>query len=294
MIRLAHVSDIHVTTDNLEWKREDWFNKRLAAWINYRWLGREKLFRHADAIVRRLLLENDERGVQHIVFSGDATALGFESELRKAADLLQIDRRPGLATPGNHDYCTPPAARSGLFEKYFTPWLQGERLGSDIYPFAQRVGDVWLVVVNSATGNRLFYDAGGAVGTQQLVRLRDLLARLDGGPRILVTHYPIAIKTGKKETWGRGLRDLSDVVQVAAAGGVSLWLHGHRHGSYFLERPLDAPFPAICAGSATQAGAWCYGEYTIEGSQLHAIRRDYNLEKGAFEDKEEFTLELKK
>ena len=103
MIRLAHVSDIHLTTDNLEWQREDWFNKRMAAWINFRWLGREKLFRHADAIIRRLLLEIDERGPHHIVFSGDATALGFESELRKAAELLEIDRRPGLATPGNHD-----------------------------------------------------------------------------------------------------------------------------------------------------------------------------------------------
>ena len=42
-------------------------------------------------------------GVEHILFSGDATALGFESEMRLAAELLEVDRRPGLAVPGNHD-----------------------------------------------------------------------------------------------------------------------------------------------------------------------------------------------
>jgi 3',5'-cyclic AMP phosphodiesterase CpdA len=292
MIRLAHVSDIHVTTEKLDWKREDWFNKRLAAWMNLRWFGRGKLFRHADEILGRMMREFTERGVDHVVFSGDATALGFESELRKAVGLLEVHKRPGVATPGNHDYCTRPAARSGQFEKYFAPWLEGERIGAAIYPFAQRVGHVWLISVNSATGNRLFYDAGGAVGEEQLARLRDLLVRIEGGPRILVTHYPIALHSGKKEPRVRGLRDLADVVDVAAQGGVRLWLHGHRHGSYFLDSPLGAPFAAICAGSATQRDLWSYGEYTIEDEKMRAVRRGYNLEKGVFEDREEFTLRL--
>jgi len=292
MIRLAHLSDIHLTTERYQWTRRDWFNKRLAAWMNLRFLGRGKLFRHADQVLSQLMKEIQERGVHHIVFSGDATALGFESELAKAADLLEVTKRSGIATPGNHDYCTRPAARSGLFERYFEPWLQGERIGDATYPFAQKVGSVWLVSVNSATGNRLYWDAGGAVGVEQLARLRELLARLEPGPRILVTHYPIALKGGQKELPVRGLRDLDSVVEAAAAGGVSLWLHGHRHGSYFLEKPRFSPFPAICAGSATQFDAWSYGEYTVDGNQLHALRRGYNPTINAFEDREEFTLQL--
>lgn len=292
MIRLAHLSDIHLTADKLDWKREDWLNKRFAAWINLRWLGRGKLFREADQILGQLMKEIHERGVHHVVFSGDATALGFEAELRKAAEVLRVGQVPGLAVPGNHDYCTRPAALSGLFERYFEPWLAGERVGQSVYPFAQRIGHVWLIAVNSATGNRLFWDAGGAVGVEQLQRLRELLARLEGGPRILVTHYPIALKSGKKELIGRGLRDLGDVVEAAAQGGVNLWLHGHRHGYYFLERPAYAPFPAICAGSATQRDAWSYGEYTIEGDTLSAVRRAYNQDSGTFEDGESFTLRL--
>lgn len=292
MIRLAHVSDIHITTDSYEWKREDWFNKRLAAWFNLRWLGRGKLFRHADVVMKQMMKEIADRGVHHVVFSGDATALGFESEVKKAAELLEVSKHAGMATPGNHDYCTRPAAMSGLFEKYFDPWLQGERIGSAIYPFAQRVGPVWLISVNSATGNRLFWDAGGAVSEEQLARFRELLVRLDKAPRILVTHFPIALKGGQAELPARGLRNLSSVVEAAAQGGVSLWLHGHRHGSYFLEKPKFSPFPAICAGSATQFDAWSYGEYTINGVDLHAVRRGYNPEKNTFEDREEFRLKL--
>ena len=67
-----------------------------------------------------------------VVFSGDATALGFEAEFVRAAALLGVagpDRLSGLAVPGNHDYYTPGVEASGLFERYFAPWQTGERVG---------------------------------------------------------------------------------------------------------------------------------------------------------------------
>src|SRR5205085_818761 len=112
------------------------------------------------------------------------------------------------------------------------------------------------VGVNSATANRWAWDARGAVGQDQLDRLRLLLARLDGGPRILVTHYPIAQASGRRERRVRLLRDLDDLVGVATAGGIGLWLHGHRHDAYHHSAAETAPFPVICAGSATQTGQW--------------------------------------
>src|SRR4029077_5906806 len=127
-----------------------------------------------------------------VVFSGDATALGYETEFRRAADLLGLthaDVLPGLAVPGNHDYYTRAVQASGLFERFFAPWQQGLRVDHAVYPFAQQIGPLWLVGVNSCTGNRWPWDAGGSVGPDQLKRLEQLLARLDSGPRILVTHY---------------------------------------------------------------------------------------------------------
>jgi len=296
MIRLAHFSDIHITAPHLDWKLGDWFNKRYAAWVNFRWLGRRHRFGRADEVLTRLVAEIAERRPDHIIFSGDATALGFESEFRRAAEMLRVgdaSMPPGLAVPGNHDYCTRQAAASGLFERYFAPWQTGTRLDGELYPFAQRVGHLTLVAVNSCTGNRWPMDASGAVGPRQCDRLRQLLAKLEPGPRILVTHYPICLANGRPESRVHGLRDLAELVKVAAEGGVHLWLHGHRHHAYcFQETPL-APFPVICCGSATQNGLWSYGDYTVEDWQWRVRQRIFDPDAGTFRDGPTVELRLR-
>ncbi len=294
-VRLAHLSDIHITAARLGWRRPDWFTKRLPGWINYRWLGRRRRFRRADEVLTTAIAEVRQRRPDHLIFSGDATALGFEEEFARAANLLGVQDSslpPALAVPGNHDYYTRGVAASGLFERYFAPWQAGERIGDAVYPFAQRVGPVWLIGINSCTGNRWFWDAAGSVGPEQLNRLEKLLERLAPGPRILVTHYPVCRAGGAPEDPIHRLRDRAQVVATAARGAVSLWLHGHRHGPYYLSDPRVAPFPLICAGSATQSGLWTYNEYTITGRRFLVSRRSYSLVEDRFQESECFEVEL--
>jgi 3',5'-cyclic AMP phosphodiesterase CpdA len=294
-VHLAHFSDIHVTCRPLGWQMEDWFNKRLPAWMNLRLLGRAYRFRRAEEVVKALTAEFKQRRPNHLIFSGDATALGFESEVKHAAGLLGLhngDVPPGMAVPGNHDYCTPTAAEGGGFEKHFARWQFGERVDDSVYPFAQRVGPVWLVAANTSTANRLPWDAGGAIDALQLNRLARLLARLPGGPRILVTHYPVCLKSGKPESRSHGLRNVEELVRVAEAGKIRLWLHGHRHGPYRHECTALSSFPVICAGSATQCGLWSYGEYRILDGVLEGVWRVYDPLTGAFCDGESFELRL--
>ena len=47
------------------------------------------------------------------------------------------------------------SARARLFEDAFAPWQQGQRVGSGHYPFARKVGHVWLIALNSAKPNFL-------------------------------------------------------------------------------------------------------------------------------------------
>jgi 3',5'-cyclic AMP phosphodiesterase CpdA len=298
MIRLAHLSDVHITASPLGWQLGDWFTKRYLGWFNFRWLGRSFRFRRAEEVLGILMADLRRRSVDQIVFSGDATALGFEAEFRRATKLLGIADAgglPGLAVPGNHDYYTRTVEASGLFERYFAPWQKGIRVDQAVYPFAQRVGPLWLVGVNSCTGNRWPWDAGGSVGHPQLKRLEQLLARiaqLEPGPRILVTHYPVLVASGKPERRSHGLRDLNDLVAVAVQGGVSLWLHGHRHGAFYHVRAGETTFPVVCAGSATQNGLWSYGEYTIEGRHFRAVRRLFDPQEQRFQDTNSFALEV--
>jgi hypothetical protein len=221
--------------------------------------------------------------------------LGFEAEFARAAQLMAVNDPAlphGMAVPGTHDYYTRGVAASGLFERYFAPWQHGERLNGSVYPFAQRVGPVWLIGVNSCTGNRWFWDAAGSVGAEQLDRLKQLLARLEPGPRILVTHYPVRLADGSAEGAIHRLRDLNELMHVAREGKISLWLHGHRHHAYHLADAPIAPFPIICVGSATQTGLWSYAEYTINGFRLEARRRVFSLSERRFQDSETFDLLL--
>ncbi len=291
MVRLAHLSDIHITAA-ASWRREDWLNKRFAAWVNLRILGRGYRFRHNEEVLLALGRDLEQRRPDHVVFSGDATVMGFPEELARAAKLLRVEQRTGLAVPGNHDYCTPSAMRSGEFERCFAPWQMGLRIGDSVYPFAQRVGDVWLIAVNSATANRWAWDASGAVGPEQLDRLDQLFDRLHGGRRILVTHYPIVRRSGRLEPTVRQLRDLKELIRRAERGGVFLWLHGHNHQPYHHVSSNEAPFPIICAGSATQTGHWSYGEYVLEPQRLRGWRRVYDPQTDCFREGESLELTL--
>jgi 3',5'-cyclic AMP phosphodiesterase CpdA len=294
-LRLIHLSDIHVTARPLGWAPRDLLSKRVTGWINLRFLGRGKRFHRAEEVLAVLAAELRAQRPDHVIFSGDATALGFEAELERASRLLGLhdaDALPGLAVPGNHDYYVPSAVASGAFERYFAAWQRGVRVDDSVYPFAQRVGPLWLIGVNSSTPNRGIFDASGGVGRDQLDRLERLLGRLDDGPRILVTHYPVCLDSGLPENRLHFLRDLADLVDVAARGSVKLWLHGHRHNAYRVEQPCQAPFPVVCAGSATQTGQWSYVVYTLEEGKLRLQRRVFSSAEGQFRDAESAVLPL--
>jgi 3',5'-cyclic AMP phosphodiesterase CpdA len=295
MIRLVHFSDVHLTAKPLGWRPSDFFTKRLPGWINLKWLGRGHRFQHSEEVLRALATEVRSHPPDRIIFSGDATALGFETELAKTTAILGLNQDnclPGLAVPGNHDYYTPAVAGSGLFERHFAPWQHGERLDGAIYPFAQRVGSAWLIGVNSCTGNRWFWDAAGSVDPGQLERLARLLDDLQPGPRILVTHYPVCLANGKPERRNHGLRNLAELLEVAKRGRVCLWLHGHKHRPYFLTDAAQVGIPVICTGSATQTGMWSYHEYTIEDGRLQAIRRTFDPQARSFHEVKSFAIPL--
>ncbi|MEI7687682.1 MAG: metallophosphoesterase, partial [Planctomycetota bacterium] len=144
MVRVAHVSDVHITASPLGLALRDFLSKRFGTLVNLR-LHRGKNFRLADEVALAFERDCRQRGVDSVIFSGDATNFGLPSEMARAAEILGVGRMPGLAVPGNHDYLVKAAERSGAFERCFAPWQQGERLDGQIYPFAQKVGEVWFI-----------------------------------------------------------------------------------------------------------------------------------------------------
>lgn len=292
-LRVAHFSDLHVSTPTIRLSATDWMGKRSAGWLNSAF-GRGKTFREAPGITHALANDLRARQPDLTIFSGDATVLGMADEyaavrlaLEPALDLT------GIAVPGNHDHYTYQTVRRKLFETTFAYWLDGERVGGHSYPFARKVGDYWFVAVNSSVPNVVLFDSRGGVGKAQRARLEELLARLPPGPRIMVTHYPLVLANGRSEKHWRRMRDAKKVRAVAVAGGVSLWLHGHRHSTYHRPAEKRRPFPTICPGSVTQAHRWTYHEYVFTGPNVDLLRRVWTPEEGRFTDGERFTLTMR-
>lgn len=295
MVRLCHFSDIHLTARPLGWTARDLFGKRTTGWFNLTALGRGRKFQHAPTVAEALRRDLATRGYDHLVFSGDATMMGFDSEMRLAVEALGVGDEalpPGIAVPGNHDLYVHRAARRRTFEAAFASWQQGQRVGDAHYPFARKVGHVWLIAVNSARPNFWPWDASGRVGSEQLARLRELTSALDPGPRVVVSHYPILAADRKPEPRHHRLRDWDAARDAAAACGVNLWLHGHRHGWYVLPAGENLPFAGVCVGSSTQSRRWGYHEYAIDGWKLSGVRRVFDPAAGAFADADTFALDL--
>ena len=209
-VRLAHFSDIHLTSRRLGWTVRDVFGKRTTGWVNVNLLGRGGRFRHAPSVVDVLRRDLATRRLDHLVFSGDATMLGFDTEMAAAAMALGVGDAalpPAIAVPGNHDVYVSADGAARRVRGRVRSWQEGQRVGSAIYPFAQKVGHVWLIGLNSAKSNFWMWDATGKVGEKQLGRFRELCAGLGEGPRIVVSHYPILTKKRIPEPRFHRLRD---------------------------------------------------------------------------------------
>lgn len=294
-IRLAHISDLHVPVKRLGWGMRDLFTKRTTGWINVRLLGRGRRFQHAREVLQILHRALIERQVGHVLFSGDASMMGFPKEFEDVATLLGLHQEgelPGLAVPGNHDYYVGRSQKSNSFERAFEPWQRGVRVDeSHVYPFAQQIAGVWFVAVNSARSNLWVWDARGGVGRSQRERLVELIRSLSPGRRVLVTHYPLLLANGKPESRWRRMRDWKEMRTLAMDAGISLWLHGHRHHSYILPAE-NLPFPCICVGSSTQTNRWSYNEYHFEGDLLHVQPRRFDPIRNEFVDGTPTTVSL--
>lgn len=290
-LRIAHFSDLHLTARPLKLGRLDWFGKRATGWFNAK-LGRGRLFLDASTIAATMAADIRSRHYDHVIFSGDATTIGLRIEFDEVERVLRLNDPwpPALAVPGNHDYYIRRAVKSGDFERVFAIWQQGERVDQHTYPYAQKVGPIWLVAVNSAQANLFVWDSRGRVGRHQLNRLAQLLRRLPPGPRIMVTHYPLCLESGGREHLWRRLRDARRLRELARDAAVKLWLHGHRHVNYYRPADPSLPFPIVCAGSATQFGRWSYNEYTFVDGQMHGRRRVWSPEKATFVDGDGFSL----
>ncbi len=259
-IRLAHLSDVHVQLDTSGMPLRRLGFRRLCAQFELRLLGRAARYSGAEERLHALALEA-AKSADHVILTGDLTALAFTEEFEGAAEALApLLASPGRFSliPGNHDRYTARAASERRFERIFGHLLKSDLpkyTGPQGYPFVRFAGEELAIVGLDST--RLAPCPGvavGRVGERQLAALRALLddpALSRRALAIMVHHGPLH-EDGRPDRRTHGLLDGAELMALLAGRPCTLH-HGHIHHRYW--HPATPGRPNIfCAGSSTMAG----------------------------------------
>jgi 3',5'-cyclic AMP phosphodiesterase CpdA len=196
MIRLAHISDVHIgplppiNPVNLTSKRLVGYNS---------WIFRRRGI-HDPAITAALLKDIREAAPDHLINTGDLVNIALQREFINGASWLQHAGPPDWMSfvPGNHDaYVSMQWEQGmGLWGDYMTgdlavPGARPTETVSMPMPYVRQRRNVALIGVSSAVPTRPGR-ATGVLGAAQLEALASTLRNLRsrGFFRLLMIHHP--------------------------------------------------------------------------------------------------------
>lgn len=249
MITLAHISDVHLAPLPPV-RAKDLFNKRITGFLNWK-LKRQKTL--AGEGLTMLVRHMREQNPGFVAVTGDLMNLSLDAEINTAFNWLQTVGEPEhvAVSPGNHDAYVP-----GQLEKALERWgdyVLGETVDENQFPFVRRIGEVAVIVCNSAVPT-LPSMASGYFDRGQEERLRRCLKLLgDAGYfRVIMIHHPPNQEARHYRLGLYGARDFRRAVREA---GAELVLHGHSHKSTIYAIPgkdHDVPVVGVAAAGTAQ------------------------------------------
>ena len=234
MIRVAHVSDLHVLSRTGRRWRQIVFNKRITGYAN--------LMLHRGRVHRRAHLEKvlaaAAAAAEVLVVTGDITNLALEHEYQEAAALLGMAaaRTEVSVVPGNHDIYLPSLASEGRFAHHFHPFLGSDlpELACDVpagrFPTVRLRQGVAIIGLSSGVPRPPFVSAG-RLGGAQLRALQAVLAHPEVRRRcpVVLVHHPPADGQPCLLRLRDGLVDLPALQRVLQPVERGVLLFGHIH-----------------------------------------------------------------
>ncbi|MEI8145297.1 MAG: metallophosphoesterase [Alphaproteobacteria bacterium] len=250
MIRLAHLSDLHIGPLPQPRLRE-LAGKRATGYLNW---TKGRAHHHRMDILSAVLADIASAHVDHVAVTGDLINIGLEAEYAPGRAMLERVGEPDHVSfvPGNHDAYIRATAPHIL--SAWGPYLTGDhepkpRNLSEAFPYVRRRGSVALIGVNSGVPKPPFL-ATGTVGRKQRVMLGETLAGLsaEGLARVVMIHHP-PFDIGPQKR----LTDYASVAHVLRDSGCDLVLHGHTHKGTV--KVLEGPHGAIPVVGVPSASA---------------------------------------
>ena len=276
-LRVLHFSDIHVGVQvrHMAWKK--WFSKRAIGAINLL-RGRAKYFDEAQEKIEALIRFKEENNIDLVIHTGDYTALGLESELKLAKQLVSPLMTPPqryVTVPGNHDIYVHEANSHYRFSEQFCSVLQNdlpEYCRGGHWPLIRLVGDDMAVIaLNSARPNPWPWRSNGIIHQVQLDALEEILqdTRIKDRYIFVMTHYAPRLGNGKPDSKLHGLINAKNFLEKCKNISSGAILCGHVHKTYHV-KVEELNVDIYCAGSATMEGHEGFWIYEVEERKLKA------------------------
>lgn len=287
-MRLIHFSDVHVREafPLRALPRFGW--RRAAALFELEVCGRGQQFGDSLDTLRRLTAAMVALRPDHVLFSGDFTALATPREFawaKEALGPLVSDRRRFSAVPGNHDRYTRGSVRAHRFERFFGHLLESdlpELQGARGFPFVHLVGDRLAVIGLDTT--RLAPLPGLAFGQLDgeqrylLAQILDAEAVRERAVALLMHHAPLGAR-GRCDTPTHGLFGAGDLLRALARRPRTSLHFGHIHQRYWL--PASAVRPHLFnAGAGTLRRAPGFWVIDLDAQGQIASAREECLAEG--------------
>lgn len=256
MLRIAHLSDLHVLSPaGAEW-RNILFNKRITGYANLV-LRRGRVYRREYLLA---VLAAAAACADHVVVTGDITNLGLESEYDEARRLIDSVARAAEVTvvPGNHDIYLPSIQRERRFPQHFGPFLISDlpeyavQLPAGPYPCVKLRGAAAIIALSSAVPRPPFVSSG-RVGDVQLLALKRILEHPEVARRtpVIVIHHPPVDRRMRLAQLRDGLVDVASLRRSLARLSRGLVLFGHLHARVLCKlRTESGELAAVCASGA--------------------------------------------
>ena len=182
-------------------------------------MGRLKLFAQASTAWMRILEDIDHLQADHVIFTGDLTAMGDGEEFEAIESTVRHLTKAGLLTvvPGNHD-----RYQGGRhFERVFADQLASampEHADQTGYPFVRLLGDdVALIGLDSTRVPGWSQYVVGRLGSSQLAALTRILddPRLANRTVHVLSHHGPLSPDGRREWMESALIDGPALLSVS-------------------------------------------------------------------------------
>ena len=263
MIRIAHISDLHFSK----------FSLSPAQFFSKQWLGNMNLLlnrskQYPNERPFSLVPEFKEKGITHVIISGDLTTTSSHQEYKMAKHFVEALEKEGMKVfviPGNHDHYTKKSDQTKRFYRTFPSPKDSEFSLSQHGVCSIALTPGWhLVLMDTALATSLV-SSNGYFSPVVEENFKKLIEKIPPEENVLlVNHFPFFDHDTPRRRLIRGNQLLQ---LVESCPHIQMYLHGHTHRHTIADlRPNKLPLILNSGSTGHRNGSW--NQMDLEGNSL--------------------------